>query len=250
MRRYWFDQHQRDGDRIQLAGDLFHHVVGVCRQEVGSRFEMLSAGGLAYLVELVEIQKRLAWAKVLEERVIPPLPKPHLHLALSVPRFQTLDMIIEKAVELGAFEIHPFVSEFSFVRTIDSRLKGKFPRWEKIIQGATQQTGRGELMMLAAPTRLQDLLEEFNRRTKAVGLFPYEGEAPQHLRQAITTLKGREAEEIWLFVGSEGGYSEREVELFQLFGLQPVTLGSQVLRVETACLAMLSILKYEWNLMK
>lgn len=250
VRRYWFDQKDRQDGRIQLTGDLFHHVIDVCRQDVGSRFEMLSAGGHAFLVELKEVGKRSAWAQILEERVIPPLPRPHLHLAVSVPRFQTMDTIIEKSVELGVFALHPFVSDFSFVRAVDSRLKGKFPRWEKIIQGATQQSGRGDLMRLEAPTHLAELLQQFNRQTKAVGLFPYEGEAPQHLRQALTPLKSREVEEIWLFVGSEGGYSPKEVELFQSFGLQPVTLGAQVLRVETACLAMLSILKYEWNLMK
>ena len=105
-------------------------------------------------------------------------------------------------------------------------------------------------MALGGALSLDNLLADFNRRTKAVGLFPYEGEAPQHLRQALQPLKGQQADEIWVFVGSEGGYSDREVQLFQSFGLQPVTLGSQVLRVETACLALVSILKYEWELMK
>ncbi|MCB9084869.1 MAG: 16S rRNA (uracil(1498)-N(3))-methyltransferase [Bdellovibrionaceae bacterium] len=250
MRRYWFDPTEKQGERIRLAGDLYHHVIDVCRQGEGSRFELLSEGGKAYFVELVQVAKKEAWAEIVEERQIPPLEKPHIHLAVSVPRFQRMDTIVEKSVELGVFELHPFVSDFSFVRSVDSRLTGKWPRWKKIIQGATQQSGRGDLMGLGEPQKLEDLLAEFNRRTKAVGLFPYEGEAPQHLRQALEPLKGQEAHEIWVFVGSEGGYSDREVQLFQSFGLQPVTLGSQVLRVETACLALVSILKYEWNLMK
>lgn len=250
MRRYWFQSQAKQEERIHLQGDLFHHVVEVCRQGLGSRFEMLTDGGHAYFVELQEVGKKQAWAQILETRAIPPLEKPHIHLAVSVPRFAKMDTIVEKAVELGVYELHPFVSDFSFVRKVDSRLQGKVPRWQRIIQGATQQSGRGDLMALGEAQSLEELLAEFNRRTKAVGLFPYEGEAPQHLRQALQPLKGHQADEIWVFIGSEGGYSEREVQLFQSFGLQPVTLGSQVLRVETACLALVSILKYEWDLMK
>jgi len=250
VRRYWFSPENKQEDKIYLRGDLFHHVVGVCRQKVGSCFEMFTDGGRAYFVELQEVGKKQAIAKILEGRQIPELRKPYIHLAVSVPRFAKMDIIVEKAVELGVYELHPFVSDFSFVGKVDGRLQGRFLRWHKIVQGATQQSGRGDLMSLAAPTGLEELLDNFNRRTRALGLFPYEGEALQDLCQALGPLKGREADEIWAFVGSEGGYSEREVQLFQSFSLQPVTLGSQVLRVETACLALVSILKYEWDLMK
>jgi len=249
VRRYWFHPEDKQENKIHLRGDLFHHVVEVCRQIVGSRFEMLTVGGQAYFVELQEVGKKQAIAVILENRQVLGLKKPYIHLAVSVPRFAKMDTIVEKAVELGVYELHPFVSDFSFVRKVDYRLQGKFPRWQRIVQGATQQSGRGNLMSLAEPVVLEELLDNFKCRTRAVGLFPYEGEALQHLRQALDLLKGDKADEIWIFVGSEGGYSRREVQLFESFSLEPVTLGSQVLRVETACLALVSILKYEWDLM-
>lgn len=250
MRRYWFDTEDLIDNEVHLHGGVFHHVIVVCRQGVGSRFEMLTSGGKAYLVEVTKLKEKSAWAKILQERAIAPLSRPHLHLAISIPRFQVMDTIVEKAVELGVYEIHPFVSEYSFARNLDERLRSRSTRWEKIVLGATQQSGRGDLMTVDVPIPLKELLSSYSKRSRAVGLFPFEGAAPQHVRQVLVPLRTQLIDEIWIFVGSEGGYSLAEVELFQSYGMLPTTLGSQVLKVETACLALISILKYEWDLMK
>lgn len=250
VRRYWFDSKDLKNNEILLHGEVFHHVIVVCRQGVGSKFEMLTSGGKAYLVEVTKLKGKSAWARILQERAIAPLARPHIHLAVSIPRFQVMDTIVEKAVELGVYEIHPFVSENSFVRNVDERLRSRSTRWGKIVLGATQQSGRGDLMAVDGPVSLKELLSEYSKRCRAVGLFPFEGAAPQHVRQVLLPLRTQVIDEIWIFVGSEGGYSLAEVELFQSYGMHPTTLGSQVLRVETACLALISILKYEWDLMK
>ncbi len=250
VRRYWFDLEDLKDNEVHLHGEVFHHVIVVCRQGVGSKFEMLTSGGKAYLVEVTRLKGKSAWAKILQERAIAPLSRPHIHLAISIPRFQVMDTIVEKAVELGVYEIHPFVSEYSFVRNVDERLRSRSTRWEKIVLGATQQSGRGDLMTVDGPVPLKELLSAYSKRCRAVGLFPFEGAAPQHVRQVLLPLRTQVIDEIWIFVGSEGGYSLAEVELFQSYGMHPTTLGSQVLRVETACLALISILKYEWDLMK
>ncbi|MCB0361859.1 MAG: 16S rRNA (uracil(1498)-N(3))-methyltransferase [Bdellovibrionales bacterium] len=249
MRRYWFNPVDRQDDEIQLHGNLYHHIVEVCRQKVGSRFEMFTEGGQVFLVEILGIQGKTARAGIIETRNLPPLPRPSLHLAISLPKFSTMEAVIEKSVELGVFQVHPFVSEYSFLRKIDRRLKEKAERWKRIVLSASQQSGRGDLMCISEPLALDKVLLNFSRRVQAGGVFPYEGKAPQHLRQALEELKHQHLEELWLFVGSEGGYSTSEVELFKSFGLSPLTMGSQILRVETACLAVVSILKYEWDLM-
>ncbi|NJL25896.1 MAG: RNA methyltransferase [Calothrix sp. SM1_5_4] len=118
-------------------------------------------------------------------------------------------------------------------------------RWRKLVQAATQQSGRGDLMGLKPAVTLESLLAEFNRSPSTGGLFPYEGEAPTGLAEGIAGLKSRALDHIWIFVGSEGGFSTREVELFGAHGLNPVSMGEQILRVETACLAIVSVIKYE-----
>lgn len=251
MKRYWVPKDWVNQESVSFSGDIYHHIHKVCRNEVGSKFEVLCGDQKAYFVQMIEAGKKTGQARVLEEREIEPLPKPHIHLAVSIPRFHKLDFIIEKSVELGVFSLHPFVSDNSFVKSLGDSLEKKSSRWKKIVQGATQQSGRGELMEVQRPLDLPGILAEFNRRERAEGLFPYEGECQLSVRDAVGQMRrntqSSPLEEIWLFIGSEGGFSEREVEQFQELGLQPTTLGSQVLRVDTACMALVTILKYEFN---
>jgi 16S rRNA (uracil1498-N3)-methyltransferase len=92
---------------------------------------------------------------------------------------------------------------------------------------------------------LNEIRESFNRTKGRRGLFAYEGSAAMTLRQALRQSPPEDSQEAWIFVGSEGGFSDQEVQGFRKVGLESLTLGAQVLRVETACIALLAILKYE-----
>lgn len=250
MRRYWIEPSDKQGDLIIFRGDLFHHVFDVCRQTTGSRFEVLTEGGTAHFVEVVRVDRKQAEARILEERAIPPLREPLIHLALCVPRFPVMDAVVEKAVELGVHTIQPLLSDQSFVREISSLSRNKTERWEKIVRSATQQSGRGDLMKLRPARALRDWLPEINRTEGVAGLFAYEGDSALGIKESLQELRSRSSmREIFLIVGAEGGFSKPEVELLGNQGLRPVTLGSQVLRVETACMALVSVLKYEFDLM-
>jgi 16S rRNA (uracil1498-N3)-methyltransferase len=251
MRRYWIQKKDLFGEQVTFLGDTFHHIFDVCRQEVGSKFEVLNEDSKAYLVEVLSVGKKSAVARVIEERVIPPLPEPHIHLALAVSRFPVMDAIVEKAVEMGVKSIQPLFTEFSFVRTSSSLSANKVERWDKIVRSATQQSGRGDLMSISPALDLNAFLAEFNQKPSVMGLFAYEGQSTLSIKDYVTKKKN-EAEaikEIWIFVGSEGGFSYGEVEKLRNLALYPVTLGSQVLRVETACMALVSVLKYDFDLM-
>ncbi|MEZ0391279.1 MAG: 16S rRNA (uracil(1498)-N(3))-methyltransferase [Pseudobdellovibrionaceae bacterium] len=247
MRRYWIPRENIQGPTVDITGEVFHHIFDVCRQELGSHFEILGDGNKAHLVEVTELGKKSARAKILESREIPALAKPNLVLALSISRYPVMDAVIEKAVEMGVSRIQLFFSDFSFIRKKNSLPPGKIERWEKIVVSATQQTGRGDLMTIAEPVDLQDLLREFNQKTAAKGLFAYEGKSTLGIKEHLRSQALNQLDEYWVFVGSEGGFSSTEVESFQAMGLQPITLGEQVLRVETACIALLAVLKYEFG---
>lgn len=252
MRRYWLEQDSihKDKSAVEITGDVFHHICDVCRQKVGDRFEVLGIKGKAILVELTEVKKKAATAKIISEREIATLQHPHIHLIISLPRPAVFDSVIERAVELGVASIQPVYSDFSFFREPSEALNKKTSRWEKIVMSATQQCGRSELMEIKLPVKLEKILGNFNPNDAAAGLFAYEGEGGIALQNAIHMHKASAPQNIWLFIGSEGGFSQEEVSLFKAKGLAPVTLGEQVLRVETACLALVSIIKYEYGLMK
>jgi 16S rRNA (uracil1498-N3)-methyltransferase len=245
LRRFYIGKENLQGDRLLIAGDLFHHIRDVCRFNVGAQFEVLLGDHQAHLIEVTEVGKRELSGRKISTRELPALKKPLITLCLSVPKLPKVDWIIEKCVELGASEIRPFVSDYSFLRKESEISENRLARWEKLVQAATQQSGRGDLMQIGAPTTLKTLLEEFNRKPSTGGLFPYEGESQTGLSQALKELKSRRLEHLWVFVGSEGGFSLEEVNLFAQFGLNPVSMGEQILRVETACLALVSVIKYE-----
>lgn len=228
---------------MTISGDEFHHICDVCRMGMGSRFEVITESGWALLVELVRVSKKDGEARVLERRQIPPIAKPHIHLAMSIPKIATFEAVIEKAVELGTFKVWPFFSDYSFVKSQKSVFTAKAPRFEKIVQGATQQTGRGDRMVIEKPLALTEILSAFSQSPQARGIFAYEGDGGSPLGAALRA-EAEPLENLWVFVGSEGGFSQQEVEIFKRTNLFPVSLGHQVLRVETACVTLLSIIKY------
>jgi len=235
--------------KVTLHGELFHHVFEVCRLQIGQHFELLNQTGNAYLVCVESIGKKTAQVLVTEERKIPKLKEPLLHLFLSFPKVSTFESIVEKSVEMGVKSITPFLSDYSSIRTKAQFPIFKTPRWQKIILQATQQSGRGDLMLLNEVLTLGECLSHSSKDgNEALTIIAYEGDSTltlkNHLkRQKISTLK-----KINLYVGSEGGFSHQEIQRFSSLDLPPVTLGEQVLRVETACLTLVSSLKYEFDI--
>ena len=257
MRRYWIEKKMIYNDTVTFKDALFHHIFDVCRQEIGHHFEVLTEDSKAYLVEVTSKEKKQAQARIIETREIEKLPPPHIHLALSISRYPVMDSIIEKAVEMGVHSILSFCSDFSFIRKPNNLPKGKTERWQKIVVSATQQSGRGDLMKIDEPVEWPEMLKKINPSPLNWCLFAYEGDSLlgvkeylQTTQEKLKTVSGHSVENIWIIVGSEGGFSEKEVTEMKQLGLNPVTLGSQVLRVETACMTLVSVLKYEFGLLK
>jgi len=252
VRRYWIEKTDLNGDLVQFSGETFHHIFDVCRQQVGSKFEVLTEDSKAFFVEVTLVTKKGAQARVLETREIPAMPEPHIHLALAVSRFPVMDSIVEKAVEMGVQSIQPLFTDFSFVRSQASLPANKTERWSKIVRSATQQSGRGDLMPITPALSLDDFLSKINRYEQSMVLFAYEGGSTLGIKNYVRERAQKSStriKNIWIFVGSEGGFSQNEVKKMQDLAFYPVTLGAQVLRVETACMALVSVLKYEFDLM-
>jgi 16S rRNA (uracil1498-N3)-methyltransferase len=245
LRRFWIPPGSVEGRRVRISGEVLHHLRDVCRLRAGSAFEALAGDGRALSVEITSIDAREAVGHVTGERAIPGLPRPHLHLALCVPRFPVLDAIVERAVELGVATLTPLVSDHSFVRGAGALTGSRRARHEKIVRSATQQCGRGELMRVLPPLELTELLRHVPAAVGRQGIFAFEGAGGAPLHDVLARVRAARPEDVWIFVGSEGGFSAREVAAFREHGLDPATLGTRVLRVETACIALVSIVGHE-----
>ena len=246
MRRYWWpSEAMRDKtkEKLFIEGDLFKHIFKVCRRSKGDHFELLDENK-AHLVQVLEVEKKKALVSIKSSRKLTPLKKPYIHLVLSFSNPKVIDRVLEKSVELGVRSFQLISTQNSFLK--DQRnLVLKTGRAEKIIKQTMQQSGRGEPLKLKSPASLEKFLEEFKSKSSKIGFMFYEGESE--------VLKGLEAkkndvENVFILIGSEGGFSLEESQAVRKSGFEILSLGDQVLRVETACVASISILKSSFGI--
>jgi len=246
MRRFFVQPENLKSKNVTLEGDEFHHLRNVSRLEVGEFVELLDGAGQIAKAKITEIKKKLAVLEVLDIKTLRPMPVPHIEIVLCLPRFQKMDMIIQKAAELGAAKISPVVSDRSFLKNVSKELSTKMPRWKKISIEACKQSGRAWPMGWSDPETLDEALLRLQKRS---GLFLFEGESALDIKSALTKFESA-PNQLTVFIGAEGGFSPKEVEKFKDLGFDPVTLGPLVLRVETACIAILSVIEYHFGLMR
>lgn len=245
MRRFFVSPEEFKKDIVKITDDELHHLKNVCRLTEGERIELLDGAGNIAQAEIEAIDKKAATTKVINRSKVAPIREPRLHVYLSLPKFQTMDLIVEKLVELDVAELTPVLSERSFLKKKSADLNNKMERWNKIARGACKQSGRAWPLKINDIQLLKTALEKCN---STQSLFLYEGSAATDLKSALEEWK--DPKTIELFIGSEGGFSPSEVENFQARGLKPTTIGDLVLRVETACIAVCSVIKYHFGLMK
>jgi len=241
------------GHEFKITGDTFHHVIVVSRLRAGDDFELICGQSQIYQTLIVNTEKKSATVKITGVRHVAPVPEPHIKLALAIPKWPVLDAVLEKCVELGVHTVQPLLTEFSAIKKAADYAGNRQERLEKIIHSATVQSARGDLLNLCNPTTFQSFIETTDLNLGVKGLMPYEASGlSTDIRSSLSvmSLNTAKPKAIWALIGSEGGWSTKEVDIAAQKGWQIVTLGPQVLRVETACLATLSVLKYEADLMR
>ena len=167
-----------------------------------------------------------------------------LYLFQGLPKGEKMELIIQKVVELGAYEIIPVRTNRAIVKLDAKKEAKKIARWQQIAESGAKQSGRG---MIPAVKPVMGLAEALAYAKSLDGiLIPYEkAEGIKKTREIIAGLKGKKS--VGIFIGPEGGFDEAEVEAAMAAGAVPVTLGRRILRTETAGLTMLSILMFEFE---
>jgi len=166
-----------------------------------------------------------------------------LVLYQGLPKKDKMELIIQKAVELGATQIVPVMTKRCIVKLEDEKKEAKkLERWQAIAESAAKQSGRA---MIPSVYRVVTLKEAVLRAaSEGMGLIPYElAEGMQSLKEAAR--QATEHRTVSVFIGPEGGFEETEVEFAKENGIVPVSLGKRILRTETAGFTTLSILMYE-----
>lgn len=228
-------------DRIILRGELLKKVRLVLRLKPKATLSVFDGTGFEYLAQIISLTTHAGELKIVE-KTHPQRESPlKIHLGQAVPKSQKMDFIIQKAVELGVGEIHPFFSSRTIPRFNLSQAMKKVERWKKISQEASQQCGRIDIPTVNPLVEFIELLTLPSQTSLKIILQ----KDPSHdsLKNFLRTNRNKRG--IFFLVGPEGGFAPEEITRALNHGFKPISLGERILRTETVALTFLSILQYE-----
>ena len=239
MVRFFVAPEELSGEVLTLTGENAQHAK-VLRLKEAEQVLVCDGEGREALCRITEVSGG-AWTLACEEiRESTSEAGVQVRVYLAFPKADKLEHVIQKATELGAYEIIAFPSSRCVSKPDEKSLKKKLERWQKIAASAAEQSGRGRIPQVRVLPSYAAALEEAVKADKAL-LF-YENEHAVTLKMALSESP---YETVSLLTGPEGGLEEREVDQARAAGLQVCTLGKRILRCETAPLCALSAVMYD-----
>jgi len=238
MARFFVNPEELGGSEILLTGENAQHAK-VLRLKAGEEVLVCGGDGMECRCQVAEATAGQIRLTVLETRMSSSEAAVKVSVYMAFPKADKLEHVIQKATELGACEIVAFPSTRCISKPDDKSLKKKLERWQKIAASAAEQSGRGAIPEVLVLPSFTAALERASKAEKA--LMFYENEHATTLKMA---LESGSFETVSLLTGPEGGLEEKEVEQARNAGLQVCTLGSRILRCETAPLCALSAVMY------
>ena len=228
---------------LTITGPEVNHIRNVMRLKPGEEISV-SIGGdgkeYRYGIESYTEDSVLCRLRFVKDKEAE-LPVKVL-LFQGLPKADKMDLIVQKAVELGAAEIIPVSMERCVVKLDAGKAAKKTARWQTIAESAASQSRRSIIPRILAPMSIKEAVEYAKEQTE-VRVIPYElQEDDGSVKQYLESLK--EGQSVSIFIGPEGGFAPGEVELAKEAGIRPISLGRRILRTETAGLAILSWLIY------
>lgn len=225
LHRFFIEQEIPQSGEVVIADkDLIHQWVKVFRLKTGDKVILFDGTGFDYVSEIVSLSKNESFFKVVEKKLNENIPKKEIHLFQSIIKKDNFEWVLEKGTELGVSCFHPIVSERSEKKNIN------FERVKKIIKEASEQSGRGSLPILGD---LTDLEKSLNNDFPSIAFHP--------TGDKFDRDNFEKEKVVGVFIGPEGGWSERELEIFKEKDVKIFSLGPQILRAETAAVSVSSL---------
>ena len=235
MYQFFIETSQIAEDQIRILGKDVNHMKNVLRMKPGEEIRVTdSETSRSYRCEVAELYEETVVCHILAEEEI--------YLFQGLPKADKMELIIQKAVELGVYQIIPTACRRCVVKLDPKKEKTKLARWQQIAEAAAKQSKRSLIPEIMPVISLR---EAFARSQKMqVRLIPYE--RAEGMEKTREILKGiRPGDEVAVFIGPEGGFEETEIEEAMKAQIKPVTLGKRILRTETAGMTVLAFLLYQ-----
>lgn len=244
MSKFFVKRDSFFGEKILISNEDVNHITKVLRLLEKDIIIVCDCEGTDYKAEIEKIEKHLVTLRILESYKSMGEPSIKVTLYQGLPKASKLDYIIQKTVELGINKIVPVITNRTVVKIEnDKAAEAKTERWQKIAYEAAKQCGRGILPQVEKPLLFDELLLRIPSHELIIML--YENEKDNSLKNTLALHKN--ATDIAIIIGPEGGFAQNEVQRAIEAGAKTAGLGSRILRTETAPVSVVSVLMYEYN---
>jgi 16S rRNA (uracil1498-N3)-methyltransferase len=246
MHRFYLPPADWHPDALRLTGPEAHHARNVLRLQPGDKTVLFNGRGREITAEITTAGARRLELRKLHEATTPPL-RCHITLAQAIPKGKNMDLIVQKAVEIGAAAIVPILSDRTIVRLHEDEAAQKQAKWQQVAIEAAKQCGQNWLPEVGTPRSLAQFFA--GRPAFDLQLIGSLQSDALHLKRILADYAAAHAGErpasVLMLIGPEGDFTPAELNLARAHGCRPITLGPIILRVETAAIYCLSVLSYE-----
>lgn len=227
-------------DTVRINESERHHLLNVLRLRADDRVEVFDGAGNRYIASLCDTRTSPLQAKILQHQFHPYTP-PYITLFQALPKFDKMDLIVQKTTEIGVSEIAPMICQRSIPKSVVP--EKRTVRWQRIANEAAKQCKRPHFAHIFAPQGLEECLAGVNLNHLDLLILLWEAEKRNGIKKILRNHG--DAKSVGLFVGPEGGFTNEEVELALQNGCLPATLGDNTLRTETAAIVSVASVMYE-----
>ncbi|MCL6634760.1 MAG: 16S rRNA (uracil(1498)-N(3))-methyltransferase [Peptococcaceae bacterium] len=243
MPRFFVAPEKIKGSHVYITGPVVNHIARVLRLGPGDRLTLLDGLGWAYEAVIEKTGREEVICAVREKLPAGGAPLLKITLVQGIPKGDKMDLIVQKGTELGVSRVVPLVCRRAVVKLAGDKPARRQERWQRIALEAARQCRRPDVPEVCGPADWDRVLADLP--PQALAIIPWEAESIVYLKDLLR--KNDPGEEIFVFIGPEGGFTPEEVERAREAGVQPVSLGPRILRTETAGLAVLAMILYQWG---
>ena len=247
MHRFYIAPETWNSVAPMLSGSEAHHAREVLRMKAGEKLVLFNGQGREITAEIVDLSGAEIRLRKLHEAETQPL-QCRIVLGQAIPKGKNMELIVQKAVEIGAAEIAPIISDRTIVQVDSESATQKQSKWRQIAIEAAKQSGQNWLPRVHTPRKLTELFSMASEKSFDLRLIGSLQPDARHLKKILADYS-REHElrprSVLMLIGPEGDFTPAELSLARRHGCRPITLGPIILRVETAAIYCLSILSYE-----
>ncbi|PYJ07679.1 MAG: 16S rRNA (uracil(1498)-N(3))-methyltransferase [Verrucomicrobia bacterium] len=245
MHRFYIAPENWQPDALVLTGTEAHHCRNVLRLEPTDKVVVFNGQGREITAEILPGDTTDVRLRKLHDAQTPPL-RCRITLGQAIPKGKNMDLIVQKAVEIGAAEIAPILSDRTIVRLDEESAASKQAKWQTVAVEAAKQCGQNWLPQVQTPQTLALFFKDHRGfDLQLIGSLQSDAVHLKKILEQFSAEHGDRPKNVLMLVGPEGDFTPAELSLARSQGCRPITLGPIVLRVETASIYCLSILSYE-----